>query len=246
MSFIIFSAGLAVGSFLNVVIARLATRQSIFWGHSRCPYCNHALSVADLIPLVSYIFLAGRCRYCKKLISWQYPAVELGTGLAFALVAFTFSDPFDLVFWLFFVASFVVIVTFDAAKQEIPQAIVWPLLGGALWYVLLPFVIERNLAGAFNEIIAGLITGGLILFIVLITKEKAMGMGDVPIAALLGLLLGYPRGLYALVLAFVLGAVAGITLISLRRAGLKTAVPFAPFLIAGLLIFVFFGSLMKF
>lgn len=237
---LIAAGGLFVGSFLNVVISRLATRHSVFWGHSRCPLCHHALGVVDLLPIISYVFLAGRCRYCKRKISWQYPAVEFGTGLAFVFVALTFSDPFDLVFWLFFAASFVVIVSFDIEKQEIPHAIVWPLFVGVFWYAVIPHFLAQDVNGVFERILAGTMTGGVILFLVLVTKERAMGMGDVPIAALSGLLLGYPRGLYALVLAFVLGAVVGIALISLKRAGLKSAVPFAPFLIAGLFLMVFF------
>lgn len=239
MVVLLFLFGLVAGSFLNVVAMRLNNKKTVYWDHSCCPFCDHALSTIDLIPLVSFLFLAGRCRYCNTRISWQYPLVEFGTGLLFGMVAFTFgSNPFNLVFWLFFVASFVIITLYDIRFQMIPDEIVWPLVVGALLYKELPFFAYRLSPIAYS-LLPAFVTGGFILFLVLITRERGMGMGDVPIAFLQGLLLGWPKGAYALFLSFIIGAVISILLLANKHATLKTAVPFAPFLIIGLLIMLF-------
>lgn len=239
-----FFAGLAVGSFLNVLIFRLQTKKTIFFDRSRCLECGKKLQILDLIPLVSFLFLAGRCRFCLQPISWQYPLVELATGLLFVVVGLFFPSPFDIAFWSFFVASFAVIIVYDFTLQLIPDAILWPFFIGVIAYRLFPFIrailINDDTVAAWQSlesyIITGIITGGFILFLVFITQERAMGMGDVPLASAQGLLLGFPLGLVALGTSFILGAVIGIAMLLFGRATMKTALPFTPFLIIGLLI----------
>lgn len=239
MLLVFFLSGLIVGSFLNVVIFRLESKTSLFWSRSRCRSCRHELSTFDLIPLISFVFLAGRCRYCGKGISLQYPLVELATGLLFAGVEMMFDQSFDRAFWIYFVSSFVVLIVYDLKYQLVPDAIIWPLVSGAVVYRMLPALMEGSWQISLQYVLAGLITGGFILMIVLVTKEKAMGMGDVPIAFLHGIILGYTKGLFALGWSFVLGAAVGGVLLISGRAGLKTAIPFTPFLIMGLLTFIF-------
>lgn len=231
--------GFVIGSFLNAVIARLKSEESIFFARSHCLSCKREILWYDLFPIVSFLFLAGRCRFCKNKISLQYPFVELGTGLLFGLVAWRFlGSPFDVVFWLFFIASFVIIAVYDLKFQMIPNEIVWPLVAGAVLYKILPFLTNRLLTTHYS-LLTALITGGFIAFLVIITRERAMGAGDIPIAALQGLLLGFPKGIYALFLSFLLGALVGVFLLAVKRGNMKTAVPFTPFLIGSLLIMLF-------
>lgn len=237
MIFVWFFLGLCIGSFLNVVILRLQTKETLFFDHSRCPSCKEELGIRDLIPLVSFLFLAGRCRYCRQPISWQYPAVEFATGLLFAITGLLFSDPFVLTFWLFFIVSFIVIITYDIKFQLIPDAILWPFMVGVGVYVMMSQYVS-SWASLPEDILASLITGGFILFLVLITKERAMGWGDVPLAFSQGLLLGY-AGIIALGLSFILGASISMALLLSGRVSLTTTVPFTPFLIAGILIVLF-------
>lgn len=233
--FLIGIGGLLVGSFLNVIVARLHSKETVWFARSRCPFCKKELIWYDLIPLWSFLWLSRRCRFCYERISWQYPIVELATSLLFLVFAGRFArSPFDLAFWLFFAASFIVLTLFDIKFQMIPNEIIWPLVVGAIIYAgLSPFFLQHLASGA--------LTGGFILFLTLATKERGMGMGDVPLAFLQGLLLGWPKGGYALFLSFVIGAAVSVVLLASKRATLKTAVPFAPFLIAGLLIMLFFG-----
>ncbi|MBI3335384.1 MAG: prepilin peptidase [Candidatus Portnoybacteria bacterium] len=235
-----FLFGLAIGSFLNVVIYRLRTGEAIVKDRSRCPRCHATLAVKDLIPLASFLFLAGRCRYCKGWISLQYPLVELATGLLFLFIAFQFArSPFDLVFWLFFDASFIVIIVYDLKWRLIPSQIVWPLLVGAIMYIIFPlftFQTTQTFQTVQTSIFSSLLTGGFISLIVFLTKERGMGKGDIPIALLLGLLLGYPKGLLALLLSFIIGAIVSACLLIFKKAGLKTEVPFTPFLIIALYV----------
>lgn len=237
--------GLSIGSFLNVVICRLNTNKPIARDRSRCPRCHSVLGAWDLIPLFSFLFLAGRCRYCKKKISFQYPLVELATGLLFLFLAFQFArTPFDLVFWLFFGASFIVIIAFDIKLRLIPGEIVWPLLAGAGIYIILGGTGETPLLYFTRSLshptaihlLSGVMSGGFISLIVFFTKEQGMGKGDIPIAFLQGLLLGYPKGLSALLLSFIIGAGVSVMLLAFKKAGLKTEVPFTPFLIIALYI----------
>jgi len=233
MAVLLFFLGTAIGSFLNVVVYRIGTKEKIIFDRSRCPLCLHKLAWVDLVPVVSFIFLAGRCRFCHGRISWQYPLVELLTGLLFVAVwQKFFPSPVDILFWLFFISSFIVIVLYDIKFQRIPDVVVWPLLIGGLLYNL-----ASNPISAWQvNFIAGIGTGAAILLLVVISKERAMGMGDVPIAFLQGLLLGYPDGFIALGLSFIIGALLGIGLLAGKKATLTTAVPFTPFLIFALLL----------
>jgi leader peptidase (prepilin peptidase) / N-methyltransferase len=240
--------GLAVGSFLNVVIFRLERHEDIAKGCSHCATCKHTLGFRELIPLLSFLLLAGRCRFCNTRISVQYPLVELATGLLFMMIFSVFEDSlFDMVFWLFFSASLVVIAVYDLKFQLVPGEVVWPLVVGSLLYILIPPLIRLGFSNpsliwqVSPFFSTAFVTGGFILLLVVLTREKGMGLGDVPIAFAQGLLLGFPWGLLAFGLSFIIGALVGITLIVYKGAHLKTSVPFTPFLIVSLFI-ILLGS----
>ncbi len=244
---IIFLFGLVVGSFLNCVIYRLEEKKSFLTGRSFCPYCKHKLSWQDLIPVFSFLLLKGKCRYCKKPISWQYPLVELATGLLFVLIFNLLTSEvnrllvigaWDLFFYLVIACFLIIIFVYDLKRYIILDKVIYPAIVIALIYHLLRF----DLLGRSNLLFAAIGAAAFFLLIVLISREKWMGMGDVKLAFLMGLILGWPNILVALFSGFFLGAIIGAGLIISKRKTLKSQVPFAPFLIAGTFIALFLGQ----
>ena len=243
----IFLLGLAVGSFLNCVIYRLERREGFFWGRSYCPHCKHQLGWQDLIPVLSFIWLRGRCRYCRQKISWQYPLVEIATGLLFLLV-FNFS-PFEgspvgrqfPIFYFLISIFLIVIFVYDLKHYIIPDKVIYPAIVVALIYDFLRFL-KSDILGMSDFLIPAFGAAVFFLVIVLTSRGRWMGVGDIKLAFLMGLVLGYPNILAALFLAFLIGAIIGIGLIILGKKTIKSEVPFGPFLVTGTFIALFFGQ----
>ncbi|MCX6806956.1 MAG: prepilin peptidase [Candidatus Berkelbacteria bacterium] len=238
MLYFSFILGLLFGSFLNVVILRLEKEEKgIFNGRSKCPKCNKVLSWYELIPIISFILQGGKCRNCKKSISWQYPLVEFLTGFVFAILywkfGFSFSSP------TLFALSSVLIVLFvsDLRTQTIPDIIAYIGIGLAVVYVLL-----NPLSSMFYALIGAVIAGGFFAFLVLISKETWMGQGDIKIGIIMGLILGYPNVLVALFIAYFFGALVGIFLIITKKKTMRSSVPFGPFLILATFATMFYGE----
>jgi len=237
ISFFVFIFGLCIGSFLNCAIYRLEKKKNLK-GRSFCPHCKHPLSWLDLFPVFSFLFLRGRCRYCKKNISWQYPAVELATGLVFLLI-FVFANDFsifgliNLSFLFYVVSALVVIFVYDLKHYIIPDKVLFPAIIITFLYRLIENLLVGDYELIYNFILASVIASVFFLVIFLISKGKWMGFGDVKLAILMGLLLGVPNVLVALFLAFFFGAIIGVVLMISERKSLKSEIPFGPFLIAG-------------
>ncbi|MBZ9578068.1 prepilin peptidase [Patescibacteria group bacterium] len=241
---IIFIFGLAVGSFLNCVIYRLAFPR----GRSFCPYCKHILSWQDLIPVLSFFILRGKCRYCLKKISWQYPLVELATGILFILILnyelgimnyefFDFRTILNSLFLILTSCFLIIIFVYDLKHFIIPDKIIYPAIVITFLYNLIlnsQFIIH-------NSIFAALGAALFFLFIVLVSRGRWMGLGDVKLAFFIGLFLGFPDILIALFFAFLIGAIIGVGLILAKRKTLKSEVPFGPFLVTGTFIALFWG-----
>ncbi|MCD6550223.1 prepilin peptidase [bacterium] len=248
----IFLLGLAVGSFLNCVIYRLNREESLLKGRSFCPYCRHKLAWFDLIPVLSFLILRGKCRYCHKKISLQYPLVELATAFLFLLSVAHFGLSFDLfsllnISFIFLSLSFLVIIfAYDLKHFIIPDKIIYPAIVSAFLYqVFLATRLSSNIESVdsiLRAVFAGFCAGGFFLFIYLLSQGKWMGFGDVKLAVFLGFLVSWPNILVALFFAFLIGAIIGIILILFRKRSLKSEVPFAPFLVAGTLIALFLGT----
>lgn len=247
-----FFLGLIVGSFLNCVIYRLQTKESFLKGRSFCPNCKKILSWQDLIPLLSFIILRGRCRHCSQKISWQYPLVELATGILFVLVLnYTFPNLLIASYWLLVACFLIIIFVYDLKHYIIPDRIVYPAIAIAFLYRLfssLEFV-NWNLFGIWNlefgilrPILSAILAASFFLFIVLISRGKWMGVGDIKLAFFMGLILSWPGVSVALFLAFFSGAIIGTGLIISGKKGLKSEVPFGPFLVSGTLLTMFFGE----
>ena len=236
---VFFILGLAVGSFLNCVIYRLEKKKSFIKGRSYCPHCKKTLSWFELIPLMSFILQKAKCRKCRKPISWQYPLVELVTGILFVLCVWYFSS--FLLFWLFVVSCLIIIFVYDLKHYIIPDKIIYLAIIIALLYNLYSLFIIHDSSFCYN-LLAGLAAGAFFLAIVLISKGKWMGVGDIKLALFMGLILGWPNILTALFLAFLIGAFVSIILMILKKKTLKSEIPFGPFLAGATIIALFWGN----
>ncbi len=253
----VFLFGVIIGSFLNCVIYRLEQEKSL-QGRSFCPNCKHTLSWMDLFPVFSWVFLAGKCRYCAKKISMQYPAVEIVTGLIFlAIYNFKFEilNQFEilkflnLAFLLYVASVLIIIFIYDLKHYIIPDKVLFPAIFVTVFFrffenlAISNWILNSNFKFQIsNYILAAIIASGFFLIIFLISRGKWMGFGDVKLAILMGLLLGLPNVLAALFIAFFLGAIIGVILMALQKKGLKSEIPFGPFLIAGTFFAMLFGN----
>lgn len=236
--------GLTVGSFLNVVVHRVPRGESLIAPGSRCPRCDKPIRARHNVPVLGWLVLRGRCADCGTRISARYPAVEFGTGLAFAAVAWRL-DHLQLLsalpaYW-WFTAMGIALAFIDLELRRLPNAIVLPsypvllvlLAGSAAW--------QEDWWSLGRACLGGLALFGLYLLLVL-AYPAGMGWGDVKLAGVLGIALGYLSWSALLVGAFagfLLGAVVAVTVVATGRGGRKTALPFGPFMIAGALVAIF-------
>lgn len=234
ISFVLFSLGLVVGSFLNLVIDRTLREESILTPRSFCDFCHHSLAVLDLVPLVSFILLRGRCRYCRHRLAWRLVGVELTTGIVFGLVGFggPASLPFPLVI---FAAAILVGVGFsDLVNGLIPDTLVLPgIVILVLWSLFF---------GYWSRLIFAC---GLTLFfwlLYLLTKGKGLGLGDVKLVALVGLIFDPAAGILAVNLSLILAGGLSLLLLVLKKRRFGQTIPLGPFLSAGTLIFLILGK----
>jgi leader peptidase (prepilin peptidase)/N-methyltransferase len=231
---IAFLPALAVGSFLNVVAARVPLRQSIVHPPSACPKCEAPIAWYDNVPLVSYLVLRGRCRNCRTPISWRYPAVELATALLVAGCFLDFGLTAKAAIAAFFCAVLVVISAIDAERFVIPNRIVLPAAG-----IVLVAQTARDLSPEWA--IAGL-GAALFLFLAALAYPAGMGMGDVKLALLLGFALGRTVPI-AMLIGMVSALVPSVVLLARHgSAARKMKIPFGPFLALGGVIALFAGK----
>jgi len=219
--------GLVVGSFLNVVVARLPQHRSLWGPRSACPGCGAGIAWHDNIPLLSFVALRGRCRACGMTIPWRYPLIEAITAGLFVAAYATFGVSALLVPALILLSTLIVITFIDLEHQIIPDVITLPgIVTG----------VAANLAtGAvpwLDSVIGALAAGGLFFAIILISGG-GMGGGDMKLAAMLGAFLGWQLTLVAIFLAVVGGGTAAVAILVAGRVGRKDPIPFGPFLAIG-------------
>jgi leader peptidase (prepilin peptidase)/N-methyltransferase len=236
--------GLAVGSFLNVVIYRVPRKESVVRPRSHCPSCGTQLADRDNIPVLSWVLLRGRCRTCGERISARYPLVELATAALFVAVGLRFGPDWAVPAFLLFFASLLAISLIDLEHYIIPNRIVYPTLFGGFALLVLAAGAEGDWKPLERALIGSAVFWGILLLIHLVSP-RGMGFGDVRLAAVLGLFLGWLGLGYvglAFFLGFLLGAIVGLILMVLRRRGRKDHIPFGPFLAAGAVVAVLAGS----
>ena len=230
--------GLVIGSFLNVVAYRVQAGGSLLTPGSRCPSCEHPVRPRDNVPVVSWLRLHGRCRDCDEPISRRYPLVEAGTALLFvAVVAVHHGDAAKLVLGLVLVAFLVPLSLIDLDTRRLPNRLTFP---AALTAIVLGTLLDPS--GEPERLIACVGAGGFFL-VAAIAYPRGMGMGDVKLAAVLGLFLGREAAA-ALFIGLLAGVVVGVVIIARKgsKEGRKTAVPFGPFLAFGAVVAVLVGE----
>ncbi len=253
--------GLCFGSFVNAAVWRLHKQEvtkskkqkeqySITRGRSMCPHCQHTLATRDLIPVLSWLELKGKCRYCKKPISWQYPAVELVTALLFIASYIWWPHGFNagglLQFglWLVFLIGFMILLVYDLLWYLLPDRVVFPLVWLALAQVLVLATIYGGGLHAVTTAIWGvLVASGLFYLLFQISGGKWIGGGDVKLGVVLGLLLGGPvQSMLMIFTASLLGTLVALPLMLMGKAKASSRVPFGPFLIVATIIVYLFGA----
>lgn len=232
VSLFFFIIGLLVGSFLNVCIWRIPRQKSIVSPSSHCPQCGHPIKARDNIPLISYLLLRGKCRFCGGRISFRYPLVEFLTGVIFLLLFLKFGAGIEFFSSLILSSILIMVFFIDLEHLLIPDKIVFP---GLIIGILFSFS-----PGSPTPLKAleGLLLGGGALYLIAliggwIAKKESMGGGDVKFAALIGTFLGWQMTALSLILAFITGALVSLLLIALRIKGRKDVVPFGPFIAVG-------------
>lgn len=236
--------GLAVGSFLNVVIARVPRKESVVTPRSRCPGCSAPIAPRDNVPVLSWLLLRGRCRSCAEPISPRYPLVEVGTAALFAATAVRFGADAALPAFLVFVAALIAITAIDLELFIVPNRIVYPTLFASAPMLLTAATVDGDWKSAREAAIGGVLAFGLFLVIHLISP-RGMGFGDVRLSGVIGMFLGWlsvPHVLLGLFLAFLLASVIGVGLIAVKLRSRKDHIPFGPFLALGAVLAVLAGD----
>lgn len=234
---IVFILGLVIGSFLNVVIDRLPREENIVWERSRCDHCKKQLRWFELIPVVSYMVLGGRCLRCHKRLSLQYPVVELVSGLGFVFLFLRASGDIPVALTIAVFCLLLVFFVIDIKHQILPDQIMVTLfiVTACMAYFISP---EQRLTNFWSGIGAGM----FFFLLWLITKGRGIGFGDVKLSFILGFLLGYPSIIISLYVAFLTGAISGVILIVSRKAKMKSRIAFGPFLILGAVVTSIWGE----
>ena len=233
---IFFILGLIFGSFINSLVYRLYLNLSL-WERSFCPHCKQKLKLLDLVPLLSFVFFNGKCHYCKKRISWQYPLVELITGILLALV-FLKNGNLDLALFhdLFFVLVLIFIFVFDLKYYLILDKIVWPAL-------IVGLVINLFIGPNLFDLVLGICLGtGFFLMQYIISNGKWVGLGDVKLGALIGVMLGWKLTLLTFVIAYIIGGLVAMVLLISRQKKFGDVLPMGTFLSLAAIIVLLYGE----
>jgi leader peptidase (prepilin peptidase)/N-methyltransferase len=234
---IIFSIlfGAITGSFLNLCIDRLPLGKSLISPRSHCDACGRTLASRDLVPIISYVALRGRCRVCGAPIPRRVLAVELGTGLLFGLIWMRFGDSLSAVLVAVYSAFLIVVLGIDLKHHKVPNRLTYPAIALAL--------ITAPLIGGADPkaMLKGGVLGLLSLFVIGMAFPGGMGMGDAKLAGFIGLAVGYPGILLALLISFIAGGVIAGALLIAQRIQRDAPIAFAPFLSLGAITTMLYG-----
>jgi len=237
---LVFLLGLMIGSFLNVVIFRVPAGESIVSPPSHCPHCNHGIKPWENIPVLSWLFLGGRCSNCKTPISKRYPLVELLTGIVFLIVYWRYGYGVGSIIYLYFSAILIAITFVDLDHLIIPDSfLLWALIPGVVtWWMGGTGILIEQLIGA---VAVGGTFFAIRYFGEKVFKKEAMGMGDVKFAVLLGWTLGWQVGFLAGFMSFLVASLILVVLMPLKIIKMGQQVPFGPFIAAGTWLALLFG-----
>jgi prepilin signal peptidase PulO-like enzyme (type II secretory pathway) len=246
LAILFFIFGAALGSFLNVVVERIHDGRQFVAGRSACLTCKHFLGFFDLIPVISFLSLKGKCRYCQAKLSWQYFFMEIGVG-ALVLVGYFkyFQTTEQLLFtanweqfltYLLFLAFLVLIFLYDFKYFIIPDRFSLPAF-------VLAFMVNLLMGSDWlNLLMARLLAFGFFFLQFILSNGKWIGGGDLRLGLVMGAMLGWPNVLVALFIAYLVGAVVGVILLALKKKTGKSEIPFGPFLAIGTFASLLWGS----
>lgn len=240
--------GLVVGSFMNNYVWRVFTEESIIAGRSRCPKCKHELSWRDLVPVMSWLFLRGRCRYCDVAISRQYPAFEVVVAVMVAISALVWQFDGALSIaqfgvWIFITGLFVALAVYDIRWMLLPNRMLKALFALIVVYQLLNFAGGAELSvWLISPLLAGAAAFGFFYMLFILGKGNWMGGGDVKLVFLLGLLLGGAKTAVAMFLAFNVAAIISVAMLAAKVFSRKDLIPFGPYLLMAAWVALLFGN----
>ena len=240
--FIVIFYGLILGSFLSVIISRLDQKSGLWMGRSECPNCLTKLRWYDLFPILSFMFLKGKCRYCDNHISWLYPIMELSVAGSF-LLYYIFNGQSvgaENLYWLFIIFVLLILFFFDYVHFILPDKLI---LTAFLATVLYNFAFNKNFSA--SGLFMGLALAGFFSIIFIVSKGEWMGLGDVKLAFLIGFIFGYPIAILSIITATWLGALLGLGMMAVGRASLKTELPFGTFISGAAIIFIIFNEVIN-
>ncbi len=243
MGVFFFLLGLEIGSFLNVCIDRLPEGKSVVSPPSHCEGCGHRLAAEELIPVFSYLWLKGKCRYCGAVIPRKLLYVELASGVMCALLFWRYGLSPQLGVMIFYAALFTLVFMVDLERNIVLNKVVYPGMVIAFIFSALqlrPELPPWPVGGVVNVVMGGGI--GFLFFFVIAVVSHELGWGDVKLAGLIGLAVGFPMVMFALFLGAFLGAVPGVALIARGKKGRKSPIPFGPFLSVATMITLVWGS----
>lgn len=229
--------GLMIGSFLNVLIARYQELESIVATRSHCPRCKKQIAWYDLFPLLSFAALRARCRYCRESISWQYPVVEALTAVLAVHLWFVYGLTALAGLYFAIFALLLVVAVIDLYDYIVPEEFAWPAI------VLSLIAAFSSSAAADRLPFWGVVfAGGGLLLLVLVSRGRWMGTGDIGLGVAMGLLAGWLGSVVGMILAFFSGTIVGLAAIVLKRKKLRDMVPFGPFLVASAYVATVWGN----
>ncbi len=238
-----FIYGMVLGSFTNVCIYRIPEKISLWSPPSTCPGCGYKIKWYDNIPVLSYIFLGGKCRKCKTKISMQYPLIEMFTGFLVALIYLKIGLSYDVIFLSAILVVLLTIAAIDYKTMIIPNGTVIALIviGGLYTVARIIFPQEFVISITWLEALIGFFAASVPLFLVAVLSKGGMGGGDIKLMAAAGLFLGWKGILVAMIAGSLIGAIVSLTMIALKKKKRKDMIPFGPFLCLGILIAAVIG-----
>lgn len=231
VGFFVFILGAAMGSFINVLVDRLIRGESIM-GRSRCDHCKKILEWYELFPILSYVFIGGKCRRCHVKLSLEHPVVEIITGCLFVGTWMIVPVGSLILYWGIVSTAWIIVLS------DLRYKLISDYMQISLFiFIFFQKIFEKaSVFTLLGDTFAGLMVALPIGLIYVVTNEKAMGLGDVILAAIIGFFLGIGKGLLAIYVSFLVGAIVGAALLIQHKKGMKSAVPFGPFLIIGMLV----------
>lgn len=237
---LLFITGISLFSFINVIIYRLPKHLSFVTGRSVCTTCGHKLAVWDLIPIFSYLFLRGRCRYCGSKISGRYILIELLGGFTSLLCFYEFGYSFKSLLSLAFACVLTAVAFIDIDTLEIPNSLVIAVLIVGIIFSIFDMLTKNELS-IFDRLF-GIIAGSIPILLITCMIHGAFGGGDIKLLAAAGVMLGWKQVLVALFIGIILGGINGIWLLVSKKKGRKDHFAFGPFLCIGMMTSIFWGD----